>query len=380
MANATTPLTIPQACPGASYIAYKQEIDDAISRVLSKGWYILGQETIAFEEEFAGFIGVRYASGVANGTEALQLALKACGIQAGDEVITVSYTAVATVAAIELSGAIPVFVDIDPKYYTMDPSQLKEVIGPKSRAILPVHLYGQPAQMQDILEIARNAGLWVIEDCAQAHGASLEGKSAGAWGDLATFSFYPTKNLGAFGDGGIVVTNDSRLAGKIQQLREYGWRERYISDEPGMNSRLDEIQAAILRVKLRHLKFDNQLRRQHAECYRHLLCQSGVELPDLMPGVIHAWHQFVISHNSRNRLKQFLQHCGIGTAIHYPLPVHQQPAYLNRIKHHFPLLKTEEASQKVLSLPLYPQLDISQIAKVCDAILEWTKTHDFTPV
>ena len=246
--------------PKAQYQAHKEEIDSAIQRVLDKGWYILGDETKAFESEFAAYIGVDHGIGVGSGTEALHIALAACGIGLGDEVITVSHTAVATVAAIELAGATPVLVDIDPDYYTLNPDKLESAISPRTKAIIPVHLYGQPADLTPILEIARQHGVLLIEDCAQAHGAMYGGRRIGAWGDIACFSFYPTKNLGALGDGGMVVTNDSALAERARLLREYGWAERYVSSIPGLNSRLDEVQAAVLSVKLRFLDADNEAR------------------------------------------------------------------------------------------------------------------------
>jgi len=253
------------ANPGAQYQAHKAEIDAAVARVLAGGWYILGEETRAFEAEFAAYIGVREAVGVGSGTDALQIALAACEIGAGDEVITVSHTAVATISAIEMAGATPVLVDIEPDFFTIDPAQIEAAITPRTKAIIPVHIYGQPANLDAVLEIASRHKLRVIEDCAQAHGAAFRGTRVGAHGDIACFSFYPTKNLGAIGDGGMVVTNDVALAERARLLREYGWAERYVSHISGRNSRLDELQAAILRVKLRRLDDDNQMRAQIAQ-------------------------------------------------------------------------------------------------------------------
>jgi len=366
-----TPLFILQANPHASYLAYQPEIDEAIHRVLNSGWYILGKEVSAFEEEFAAFIGVPHAIGVGNGTDALELALRACGIGAGDEVITVSHTAVATVAAIELVGAIPVFVDIEAASYTMDVAQVEAALSPRTKAVLPVHLYGRPANLPALLDIARRHSLRVIEDCAQSHGAAIDGRKTGAWGDVSAFSFYPTKNLGALGDGGMVVSNDAELAERVRLLREYGWRQRYISEVPGLNSRLDEMQAAILRVKLRHCEEDNQRRRLLARQYDEALARTCLRLPASPTGIVHACHLYVIAHKDRDALQEFLRHRGIMTGIHYPLPVHQQPAYQNRLPRRLPLPRTEKAARQVLSLPLYPELTDAQAAAVIQAVLEW---------
>jgi dTDP-4-amino-4,6-dideoxygalactose transaminase len=368
-----TPLSILQANPHASYLAYQQEIDEAIHRVLNSGWYILGKEVSAFEEEFAAFIGVPHAIGVGNGTEALELALRACGIGTGDEVITVSHTAVATVAAIELVGATPVFVDIEAASYLMDPQQIEAALCPRTKAILPVHLYGRPANLPAMVEIAHKHGLRVIEDCAQSHGAALNGVKTGAWGDVAAFSFYPTKNLGALGDGGMVVTRDPHLSDQVRQLREYGWKQRYVSDIPGTNSRLDEMQASILRVKLRHLSQDNERREWLSRVYLEELKGSCLRLPAGFPNGVHAWHLFVVAHQHRDELLGFLRERGIGTAIHYPLPVHLQPAYRDRILLRLPLPNTEKAAAQVLSLPLYPELPIESAKRVADTVLEWVQ-------
>ena len=366
-------LSILQANPHASYLTYQSEIDDAIRRVLNSGWYILGKEVSEFEEEFASFIGVPHAIGVGNGTDALELALRVCGIGPGDEVITVSHTAVATVAAIELVGATPVFVDIETGSYLMDPRQIEAAVSPQTKAILPVHLYGRPANLPAIVEIARKHSLRIIEDCAQSHGASLNGTKTGAWGDVAAFSFYPTKNLGALGDGGMVVTRDSHLSGQVRQLREYGWKQRYVSDEPGMNSRLDEMQAAILRVKLRYLSQDNERRELLVRVYLDALKGSCLRLPAGSPDSVHAWHLFVVAHQHRDGLLGFLRERGIGTGIHYPVPVHLQPAYRDRLPLRLPLPNTEKAAAQVLSLPLYPELPVKSVRQVADAVLEWAR-------
>lgn len=262
--------------PLSQYLSHKSQIDEAILSVLNKGWYILGEEVKTFEEEFAKYIGVSYGVGVGSGTEALHIALTACGVTSGDEVITVSHTAVATVAAIDLAGARPVLVDIEPDFYTIEPDNLEKAITPKTKAIIPVHLYGQPSNLEPILEVARKYNLRIIEDCAQAHGAMYKGKRVGSLGDISCFSFYPTKNLGAIGDGGMIVTNNSELAQKAKLLREYGWAERYISHISGWNSRLDEIQAAMLRVKLRHLDEDNLKRIHLAKLYENELANTNL--------------------------------------------------------------------------------------------------------
>ncbi len=314
-----------------------------------------------------------------SGTDALHLALRACGIGPGDRVFTVSHTAVATVAAIELAGATPVLVDIDPATFTMDPNRLEEAVGadegrrtkdeghvnrPSSlvsvvrrrSAIIPVHLYGHPADMAAILEIARRYDLWVIEDCAQSHGATIDGQKTGTFGDIAAFSFYPTKNLGALGDGGAVVTSDPALAEQTRLLREYGWRERYVSAIPGLNSRLDELQAAILRVKLRYLDAENARRRALAAEYDRLLADSSVRTPITRPDVSHVFHQYVIRSGRRDALQAYLRSQGIGTLIHYPAPVHAQPAYAGRISIGEGLPHTEAAAREILSLPMFPEL------------------------
>ena len=284
---------IPCANPKAQYLSCRGEINSAISRVLDSGWYILGKEVELFEKEFADFIGVKFGVGVGSGTEALHLALAACGVGPGDEVITVSHTAVATAAAILLAGATPVFVDIEPEYFTIDPDCIKRVVTSNTKAILPVHIYGHPADMDAIMQIAKKYQLRVIEDCAQAHGAKYKGKRVGSIGDIGCFSFYPTKNLGAIGDGGMAVTNSPDLAGKIKLMREYGWKERYISSGEGWNSRLDEMQAAILRVKLKHLHEDN-LRRTHiAGLYSKELDTCNIILPKQRKDSTHVYHLYM---------------------------------------------------------------------------------------
>ncbi len=366
---------IPQTDPRANYLAHKAEIDAAIAQVLMAGRYILGEPVAAFEREFAAYLAVGHAIGVASGTDALHLALRACGIGPGSYVFTVSHTAVATVAAIELAGATPVLVDIDPATFTMDPQRLEDALqrvtaggeGARRGAVIPVHLYGHPADMVAILEIARRYDLWVIEDCAQAHGAAIAGRKTGAFGDMAAFSFYPTKNLGALGDGGAVVTNDAELAERARLLREYGWRERYVSALPGLNSRLDTLQAAILRVKLRHLDAENERRRAAARLYTELLQESDLRLPIERPGMRHVYHQYVVRSSRRAAFQARLHERGIGTLIHYPVPVHRQPAYAGRLPCAGDLSQTEAAAAEILSLPMFAELSDDQVRAVAAA-------------
>ncbi len=370
---------IPQSNPLAGYQERQAELDAALLQVMQSGWYILGREVEEFEREFAEFTDRRQGVGTASGTDAIELALRACGVGAGDLVFTVSHTAVATVVGIERSGAEVAVVDIDPETYTMSPTCLEETIeaaaqqGHRAAAIVPVHLYGHPADMPELLKIARKHQLVVVEDCAQAHGARLDGKLVGTWGDAAVFSFYPTKNLGAFGDGGLVATDDDAIAERARELRQYGWRERFISAETGMNTRLDEIQAALLRVRLRHLDNDNQRRRQIAGRYAAGLAESEVQLPSVRPGAEHVYHQFVVQTERREELREFLKSRGVGTALHYPCPVHQQPAYADRLFGCERLPVTEAIRPRILSLPMFPQLSDTEVATVVEAIQQWPR-------
>jgi dTDP-4-amino-4,6-dideoxygalactose transaminase len=382
MSDAAPSRAVPQSSPGRDYQLHQEEIDAAIRRALDSGWYILGSEVREFEAEFAAFLGLRDSVGVANGTDALELALRGIGIGPGDAVYTVSHTAVATVAAIERTGAIAVLVDIDPATYTLDPMALAGAIaaaprpgGNRPAAVIAVHLYGQMAAMPAILDIAHGAGLLVVEDCAQAHGARLEGRMAATWGDIASFSFYPTKNLGALGDGGAVATNDAAVAQRVRELRQYGWRERYVSSVPGMNSRLDELQAAVLRAKLVHLAADNARRRAIAARYDAALASCGLRLPVCAEGAEHVYHQYVVRTARRESLMSTLSERGIGSAIHYPVPVHLQPAYRGRLSIFLPLAVTERAATEVTSLPIFPALTDSEVDRVIEAILEWARTQ-----
>jgi dTDP-4-amino-4,6-dideoxygalactose transaminase len=366
------PQVIPQTDPRAGYLARRTAIDAAIARVLEGGIYIFGEEVEAFERRFADLIGVAHAVGVASGTDAIELALRACGIGSGDLVFTVSHTAVATVAAIERAGATPVLIDVEPGTYTMAPRELSRMLQMLQRtshgrpaAVLPVHIYGQPADLSALADIAHAHGLRLIEDCAQSHGALYRGKPTGSFGDLACFSFYPTKNLGAIGDGGMVVTEDANLATTLRELREYGWRERYISARNGINSRLDAIQAAVLGVKLGFLASDNARRQAIADRYDAGLAGLGLALPARRPEAAHVFHQYVIRVAQRDALRAHLRAAGISTGIHYPVPVHQQPAYSDRLVcGPSGLGVTERAAPQILSLPIYPQLSVDAVDRV----------------
>lgn len=368
--------SIAAANPFADYWSHRQEIDEAVLRVLLGGRYILGPEVATFEQEFASFLGASDAVGVGNGTDAVHVALRVSGVGPGDGVITVSHTAVATVAAIELAGAVPILIDVDPRTQTMDPNRLEDALRLKAerriKAVIPVHLYGHPADMPAILQVARRQDLRVIEDCAQSHGATIQGRQTGTWGDVAAFSFYPTKNLGAIGDGGAVVSNDRSLCVAARLVREYGWRERYVSDLPGLNSRLDEVQAAILRVKLRYLSQDNTRRQEVARQYDVALATSGLTLPNRREGYDHVFHQYVVRSSRRDDLKNYLGSHSIGTAIHYPVPIHLQPAYRDRVCIDGPGLEhTELLCREVLSLPMHPHVTPEQVLRITDSIATW---------
>jgi dTDP-4-amino-4,6-dideoxygalactose transaminase len=373
---------IPQANPGAGYRALKSEIDAAVARALSSGWYILGNEVRGFEAEFAAWLGVSSVVGCGNGTDAIALALRGMGIGPSCTVVTVSHTAVATVAAIEMVGATPLLIDIDPVHYTMDAEALRRVLEqpppglPKIRAVIPVHLYGQPADLDRIVPLCREHQVALIEDCAQAHGARLHGQLVGTFGDAATFSFYPTKSLGALGDGGAVATSDPLLAERIAALRQYGWHKHYISDEVGVNSRLDEVQAAILRVKLSHLDRQNARRAWIAAAYTEALTCTLLQPPPQREDANHVFHLYVTRCNDRDRVQAILKGAGIGTGIHYPVPVHLQPAYAGRV----PLgsggcPETERAGGEVLSLPVYPELTDAEVETVCAALKTLLRYH-----
>lgn len=366
------------ADPGSAYRAHKSEIDVAIHRVLNSGWYILGQEVSDFEKQFAGYCHVRSAIGVGSGTDALHLALRCCGLVPGDLVATVSNTAVATVAAIELAGARPVLVDIDPVSFTMDPRSLSRAIetdAGKLRAVIPVHLYGHPADMNAIMALAREHDLVVIEDCAQAHGALRDGQMTGTWGHMAAFSFYPTKNLGALGDAGAVVTNSIELANRARLLQQYGWEHRYISKRAGMNTRLDAIQAAVLGVKLPSLDQENFRRREIALFYEKSLQDlPNLILPSHSACERHVFHQYTmrIQNENRDSLQQHLREKDVGASILYPQPIHLQEAYAGRtLIVDGGLSVTEQLAEEILCLPVHPTLTDEQIGTVVRHVKEF---------
>lgn len=374
MMNAPSTM-IPQANPGAGYLAQKEEIDAAVQRALASGWYILGKEGEAFEQEFAAWLGTTRAVGCANGTDALALILRGLGIGEGSTVATVSHTAVATVAAIEMVGATPLLLDIDPDTYTMDAEELAAVLEdpppglPPIRAAIAVHLYGQACDLDPMLEACAQAGVALIEDCAQCHGATLHGRKLGTLGAAAAFSLYPTKNLGALGDGGVLATDDFELADRIAAIRQYGWKERYISSLVGVNSRLDELQAAILRVKLTALDAGNARRRAIAAAYDAALEGGPLAPPARREDAEHVFHQYVLRSPRRAEFMARLKAEGVGTGIHYPMPVHLQPAYKGRVAlGPAGCAETARASEEVFSLPMYPELTEAQVERICAAL------------
>ena len=362
------------ANPSAQFKTYQSEIEAAVLKVMRSNQYVLGEEVDSLEQEFASYIGVSHAIGVANGTDALELSMRALDIKPGDEVITVSHTAVATVAAIESLGAIPVLVDVEQDFYTLDPAKLSEAMSKKTKAVIAVHIYGQSANLEDISNFCIQNSLFLIEDVSQAHGAKWNGSRLGSIGDIATFSCYPTKNLGAIGDAGLVATKDSALAKKVRMLREYGWENRYVSEFPGRNSRLDESQAAILRIKLKGLDRDNEKRRQIAKIYQESLPGLDFHLPKVRKGAEHVFHLYVLRCNFQQNLIEDLKKDGINLGIHYPLAVHQQNAYINRVKASSMEI-TEQLSRQVVSLPIYPELRLSDAHKVSAAIRAWVESQ-----
>ena len=352
----------------AQHATIAAEVQAAIRDVLERADFILGEEVGRFEEEFARYIGTRHAVGVGSGLAALELALRAYGIGPGDEVITAANTFIATVLAIIAVGAQPVLVDADPATYNLDPAALGAAITPRTRAIIPVHLYGQPADLEPILALARRHHLVVIEDAAQAHGATYDGRPAGNWGDAGAFSFYPAKNLGAYGDAGMVVTNDAAIVGKLRQLRNYGQRVKYEHVIAGTNSRLDTIQAAILRVKLCHLDQWNAARQEHAAAYDSLLEELPVIRPVRLEKAVHVYHLYVIQVDGRDHVQESLRARGVATGIHYPIPIHLQEAcaHLGYRRGQFPV--SERAAGRILSLPMYPEMTRAQREHVVSAL------------
>lgn len=366
---------VPQLNLAAQYAAIGAEIRTAVERVLASQQFILGSEGAAFEQEIAQLCGVAHGVGVASGTDALILALRACGVQAGDEVVIPPFTFVATGSAISALGAKPVFADIRPDTYNIDPSDLARRVTKKTKAIIAVHLYGLACDMDPIVNFARARNLRVIEDNAQSIGAGYKGRRTGSLGDAACMSFYPTKNLGAYGDAGMVATNSNEAAARLRTLRNHGQSAKYVSSEPGWNSRLDEIQAAILRVKLRHLPEWQRARQGHAAAYTKLLLGIPGVMPPLIPeGYEHVFHQYTIRVERRDALMKFLSERKIGCSVYYPAPLHLQPLYasLGHKAGDFP--HAERAAQEVLSLPMFPELRPEQVTRVAEAVAEFV-TH-----
>lgn len=357
----------------SQFTGIEAEIRAAIEDVLQRAHFVFGPNCAAFEEEFAAYIGTKHALGVGSGTDAIHLALRAVGVEPDDEVITVANTCVPTIAGISASGARPMLVDADSATLTLNPASLKKAIMPKTKAIVPVHLYGHPCDMDAIMKIAADHGLAVVEDCAQAHGAEYKGQRCGTFGNAAAFSFYPSKNLGAYGDGGAVTTDDPDVAERVRMLRNYGEETRYHHVMEGFNSRLDEMQAAMLRVKLRHLNAWNEARRERAQLYNELLRDMPVRLPFEADWAHHIYHLYVIRLKQRDALQAFLKEHGIGTLMHYPVPVHQQKAYAywGYMPGAFP--EAERACNEVLSLPMYPELPLEAVRRVAKGIVDFCK-------
>ena len=365
---------IPFGNPLKSYNAHKLEIDQAIQRVMDSGWYVLGQEVETFEQEFASFHAVDvYAVGVANGTDAIALCLKSLGLVQGDEIVTPSHTAVATIAGIEQAGCSPIFADINPCTRCIDPRSIEQRIGPNTRAIMPVHIYGQPCDMNEIKVIAQRKGLEVIEDCSQAHGAEIKGNKVGTFGTLAAYSCYPTKNLGGTGDGGVILCKSQEIAEQIKSLRQYGWNNQRESITNGFNSRLDEMQAAILRVKLKHLSEDNRKRRAIADQYDDAFKNLPMTLPHRPKNELHAMHLYVIECDNRDTFLKYLRNRGIGASLHYALPVHKHSAYSERIRGGDELPHTEAFYKKNLTLPIFPELTQESIDTITSGVQGWFK-------
>jgi dTDP-4-amino-4,6-dideoxygalactose transaminase len=350
----------------AQYAALKPELDEAALRVMASGWFIQGTEHNAFEQEHAAYCEAEHGVGVANGTDAIRIGLQALGVERGDEVITVANAGMPPVAAVKEAGAVPVFVDVAPVTRNLDPARIEVAITPRTKAVLAVHLYGHPVDVDAIRAVIQPHGIKLLEDCAQAHGARYKGRRVGSVGDAAAFSFYPTKNLGAYGDGGFVTTNDPDVADRARMLRGYGWRKRYLSESHGFNSRLDELQAAILRVKLRHLDAANDERRRRAAIYDEAL--EGVARPATQTWAEPVYHLYVIETDARDALRQALSEAGIGSDVHYPLPSHLQPACADLGLRRGALPVTEAQAERVLSLPMYPELPIEHVERVAATV------------
>ncbi len=362
-------MQIPMVDLQIQYQQLKSEIDQALATVLDSSHYILGPQGQAFEAAAAAFLGVRHAIGVSSGTDALHLALRAAGLGPGDEVITSPFTFIATAEAIAYVGATPVFVDIDPRTFNIDPQEAAEAVTAKTRAILPVHLFGQPSDLAPLKGLCDQHDLLLIEDCAQSFGAAYAGKQTGSWGDLGCYSFFPSKNLGCYGDGGMVVTNDDQLAEQVRMLRNHGSKVRYHHDIIGYNSRLDEMQAAILNVKLRHIERFNQLRRSNAHYYSEKLKTAGVTPPFEDGKGVHVYHQYTVLSERRETLQKALSQAGCASAIYYPIPLHRQNVFATACAG-LSLPVTENVAEQVLSLPIYPELAEAQMDLVISVIRE----------
>ena len=353
------------------YKTIKPEVDSAIKKVIDNSAFVLGEELEKFEQEFAKFCGCKYCVGLDNGSSALELGMRVLGIGSGDEVITPANSFIASSSSISFTGARPVLVDCDPKTYNIDPQKIERAITEKTKAIMPVYLYGQPPEMDTILKIAKKHNLYVVEDACQAHGAKYKNKKTGSIGNIAAFSFYPGKNLGAYGDGGALVTNNKKIAEKVSMMRNYGQKKKYHHVFIAWNRRLDNLQAAILRVKLKYLNKWNKLRREHAYFYNKLLKGARVVTPVELDGIEHVYHLYVVRVKNRDKLREFLASRGIATGIHYPIPIHLQQAYkdLGYKKGDFPV--TEKYAKEILSLPMFPELKESEIKYIVDSIRDF---------
>jgi dTDP-4-amino-4,6-dideoxygalactose transaminase len=368
--------SIPLVDLQAQYVSIRSEVDDAIRRVVESAQFIMGPDVAAFESEFAAWCDVSHCVGVGSGTAALELTLRVLGVGVGDEVVTVAHTFIATAEAISAVGAKPVFVDIDPLTYTLDPDGFAAAISPRTRAVIPVHLYGQPADMTRIEAIAAQHGIAVVEDAAQAHGATWEGVKVGSFGNAACFSFYPGKNLGAYGDAGAVTTRDVEVAAQVRLLRNHGRRSKYLHDQVGFGHRIDTLQAAVLRAKLSYLDAWISARRRLAARYDELLSNSGVILPTVAPAANPAWHLYVIRIPERDEMVASLERSGISAGVHYPVPLHLQPAYADLGQKLGALPVTEAVAATCLSLPLYPELSDAQQEQVAEAVCQFMRAHD----
>ena len=361
-------MKIPMVDLKVQFANYRQEIESGVLSVLESTQFILGPNVQAFEKETAAYFNVGHAIGVASGTDALHLALRAAGIQAGDEVITSPFTFIATAEAISYLGAKPVFVDIDPVTFNINPDLIEGAITPRTKAILPVHLFGQSADMGPIQALCQHYNLKLIEDCAQSFGAELDGRQTGTFGDFGCFSFFPSKNLGGFGDGGLIITDNSDLAENVRILRNHGSHQRYVHSVIGFNSRLDELQAVILRIKLKHIDEFNRLRRENALYYNAKLQHPGIKTPSERDNLKHVYHQYTILTEKRGVIQKALQEAGIASAIYYPIPLHRQEVYRQDYAD-VSLPVSEEMAEKVLSLPIFPELRKSQIDEICEALI-----------